>query len=76
MPSSTAEGQEAAAKRNTAITAYISEELPNRGFMVDYAPGPVGKFLRVVTNGTTTNETMDSMMNAIDEIGQSFMMKA
>lgn len=75
MPHSTAEGQEAAAKHNTAITAFISERLPSRGFMVDYAPGPVGKFLRVVTNGTTTNETMDSMMRAIDEIGKSVILE-
>ena len=71
-PASTHEGHEAAAKHNTATTAYISENLPSRGFMVDYAPGPVGKFLRVVTNGTTTNETMNSMINAIDDVGQAF----
>lgn len=74
MPSSTAEEPERAAKRNTATTVSISEALPSRGFMVDYAPGPVGKFLRVVTNGTTTKETMNSMVNAIDEIGRSLTM--
>ena len=74
IPSSTKESPEVAAKRNTAITAYISKNLPSRGFMVDYAPGPVGKFLRVVTNGTTTKETMDCMMIAIDEIGQLSML--
>lgn len=70
MPSSTQTNPEVAASRNTAMTAYISENLPSRGFMADYAPGPVGKFLRVVTNGTSTKETMDCMMIAIDEIGQ------
>lgn len=70
-PSSPEYEDKVAAKRNTAITAYISEQLPSKGFMVDYAPGPMGKFLRVVTNGTTTNETMDSIVKSIDEIGQS-----
>ncbi|PVH95142.1 putative glutamate decarboxylase [Periconia macrospinosa] len=73
-PSSAEYEHKVAAKRNTAITAYISEGLPSKGFMVDYAPGPVGKFLRVVTNGTTTNETMDSMVKAIDEIGHLCIM--
>ncbi|KAF2463977.1 putative glutamate decarboxylase [Lindgomyces ingoldianus] len=73
MPSRMTDKHDMAAKHNTAITAYISEGLPSKGFMVDYAPGPVGKFLRVVTNGTTTKETLNSMVNEIDEIGQSFI---
>jgi glutamate decarboxylase len=72
MPNNLADGREVAAERNTATTAYISESLPSKGFMVDYAPCPTGKFLRVVTNGNTTRETMDSMMLAIDEIGQHY----
>lgn len=73
MPCTLEDGHEVAAERNTAITAYISESLPSKGFMVDYAPGPTGKFLRVVTNGNTTKETMNSMVLAIDEIGQEYI---
>lgn len=78
MPSKAIDGNEhaQAAKRNTEISASISERLPSRGFMVDYAPGPVGKFLRVVTNGHTKKETMDYMVSAIDEIGLSLIMSA
>lgn len=75
MPSRATEEHDIAqaAKRNTEISAIISERLPSRGFMVDYAPGPIGKFLRVVTNGHTKKETMDHMMSAIDEIGLSLI---
>jgi hypothetical protein len=37
--------------------------------MVDYAPGPEGKMLRVVTNGSTEVEMLGRLVDAIVELG-------
>jgi glutamate decarboxylase len=54
---------------NTKTSAAISERLPIKGFMVDYAPGPEGKMLRVVTNGSTEVEMLGRLVDAIVELG-------
>ncbi|KAK4497355.1 hypothetical protein PRZ48_011806 [Zasmidium cellare] len=57
------------AERNSKRTARIVELLVGRGFMTDYAPGPEGKFFRVVVNGQTRRETMEGLVRSIEEVG-------
>ena len=64
-------GREISSSQNTAITAYISERLPYEGFMVDYAPGPRGKMLRVVVNGSTRADTAERLVGAIAALGDT-----
>jgi glutamate decarboxylase len=64
--------QDIQSSQNTAITAYISEELPHKGFMVDYAPGPKGKMLRVVVNGSTRANTAENLVDAITVLGHKY----
>lgn len=57
-------------EKNSKRTAQIVQSLVTRGFMTDYAPGPDGKFFRVVVNGQTRRETMDGLVKNIEEIGR------
>ncbi|KAG6018428.1 hypothetical protein E4U41_003898 [Claviceps citrina] len=56
------------AATNTRRTERIVEALMGRGFMVDYAPGHVGHFLRVVVNVQTLAGTVDGLTSALDEV--------
>lgn len=56
---------------NTKMSAAISENLPAKGFMVDYAPGPQGKMLRVVTNGSTEIDMLGRLVHAIVDLGSA-----
>ena len=58
-------------RRNNAITEQIRKALVPKGFLIDYAPGEEGKFFRVVVNGQTRKETVESLMRAIEEVGAS-----
>ena len=49
----------------TKHTNWICDRLVWRGFMVDFAPGPHGNFLRVVVNGCTTKATLQRLVNAV-----------
>ena len=53
----------------SARTRNIAQGLLKRGMMVDYAPGPKGKMLRVVVNIQTRRETVEALVRAIDEVG-------
>lgn len=55
---------------NTEMTANIVRRLIPRGFMVDFAPGDKGSFLRVVVNCLTLKTTVDGLVKAILEVGQ------
>lgn len=55
---------------NTERTASIVRRLIPRGFMVDFAPGDKGSFLRVVVNCLTLKSTIDGLVKAIIEVGQ------
>lgn len=55
---------------NTERTATIVRRLIPRGFMVDFAPGDKGSFLRVVVNCLTQKTTIDGLVKAILEVGQ------
>ncbi|KAI9822444.1 MAG: hypothetical protein M1827_000163 [Pycnora praestabilis] len=56
-------------KGNSKMTYDIAERLMSSGFMIDYAPGERGKFFRVVVNGRTKRETVDSLLRAIEKAG-------
>lgn len=55
---------------NTKMTSTIVHALIPRGFMVDYAPGEKGSFLRVVVNCQTQKGTLDGLVKAIEEVGK------
>lgn len=55
---------------NTARTQKIVERLIGRGFMVDYAPGDKGSFIRVVVNVQTLESTVDGLAKALDELAR------
>ncbi|KAL7797255.1 pyridoxal phosphate-dependent transferase [Trichoderma ceciliae] len=57
-------------KVNTWRTQQIAQMLVGRGFMVDYAPGDNGSFLRVVVNVQTLEGTVQGLVRAMDELGQ------
>jgi len=56
-------------EKSTNVTQEIVRRLVGRGFMVDYAPGEKGKFLRVVVHPETTGETVQRLFNSIIELG-------
>lgn len=53
---------------NTERTRKIVQKLIARGFMVDYAPGEKGSFLRVVVNVQTLPGTVEGLTKALDEV--------
>ncbi|KAL6697705.1 pyridoxal phosphate-dependent transferase [Trichoderma pleuroticola] len=57
-------------KANTSRTQQIAHALVGRGFMVDYAPGDHGSFLRVVVNVQTLEGTVEGLVKAMNELGQ------
>jgi nucleolar protein 9 len=60
-----------ATEKNSRTTERIKDALMPLGFMIDYAPGPEGKFFRVVVNGQTRIETVDALVRAIERVGMS-----
>lgn len=58
------------AMENTKLTKEIAQKLIGHGFMVDFAPGEQGSFLRLVVNRLTKKETIDSFILAIQRIGK------
>jgi len=55
----------------TKGTSRMVERLIKRGFMVDYSPGERGSFFRAVVNRETRMGTVDGLIRAIEEIGES-----
>ncbi|PVH73734.1 glutamate decarboxylase-like protein-like protein 1 [Cadophora sp. DSE1049] len=60
-----------AKEENTRVTSEIVRRLIPRGFMADYAPGEKGSFFRVVVNRETRRETIDGLVAAIEDVGES-----
>ncbi|KAL7820773.1 glutamate decarboxylase [Trichoderma gracile] len=58
-------------KANTRRTQQIAQALIGRGFMVDYAPGDHGSFLRVVVNVQTLEGTVEGLVKAMNEVSQA-----
>ena len=55
---------------NSKITRSIVARLVPKGWMVDYAPGEEGEFLRIVTNRGTTKDIVNGLVKAISEVGR------
>ncbi|KAI0023366.1 PLP-dependent transferase [Xylariomycetidae sp. FL0641] len=56
--------------QNTKTTSQMVARLIQRGFMVDYAPGPKGSFFRIVMNCQTRRGTVGGLVKALGEIGK------
>ena len=56
-------------EENSKVTKSIAEGLVMRGFMVDYATGDNGSFLRCVVSRGTRQETVDGLLIAVAEVG-------
>ena len=54
---------------NSALTAAVAKGLVPRGFMVDYAQGEKGNFLRVVVTRGTREDTVSRLVAAVVEVG-------
>lgn len=59
------------AEQNSAVTAAIATALVPRGFMVDYAAGEKGDFLRVVVSRATSEEVVACLVAAVVEVGRA-----
>lgn len=57
------------ANTNTRKTMEIVRKLVGRGFMIDYAPGDKGHFLRAVIHIQTLPGTVEGLAKAIREVG-------
>ena len=55
---------------NSRITRRIVAGLVRKGWMIDYAPGDRGEFLRAVVNRGTTTAVVDGLLKAIVEVGK------
>jgi len=62
-------GDEDAIRENTRRTAAMVQKLVARGFMIDYAPGPHGKFFRAVVNCQTLKTTVEGLLKALSAVG-------
>lgn len=56
-------------ERNTWVTKAIAKGLVDRGFMVDYAPGAGGMFLRAVVHLSVRRETVKRLVEDVVSIG-------
>lgn len=54
---------------NSKMTAEIAKRLPQKGFMVDYAPGEFGFFFRLVVHLGVEKETIERLVTAVVQIG-------
>ncbi|KAK3376653.1 pyridoxal phosphate-dependent transferase [Lasiosphaeria ovina] len=57
------------AEENTRRTSDMVHKLIGRGFMIDYAPGDIGSFFRVVVNCQTLKSTVDGLVKALEAVG-------
>jgi len=58
-------------EENTRMTEEISRRLVGKGFMVDFAPGDRGSFLRAVVHVVTTRVTVETLVKAVVDVGNS-----
>jgi glutamate/tyrosine decarboxylase-like PLP-dependent enzyme len=68
------------AKNNSKITEQITHAIVRKGFMVDFAPPSGdedevgnGKFFRCVVNVLTSQETVENLVDAIEEVGPAIV---
>jgi glutamate decarboxylase len=63
-------GRRVGEEETSKITQTIAKELVNEGFLIDYAPGPHGKMLRIVVGVYTERSTVERLASSIVEIGK------
>ncbi|GLI73151.1 glutamate decarboxylase 2 [Penicillium ochrochloron] len=68
------------AKNNSKVTEQITHAIVRKGFMVDFAPPSAdedevgnGKFFRCVVNVLTSKETVENLVDAIEEVGPAIV---
>lgn len=54
---------------NARTTEKMAHRLAMLGFMIDYAPGDNGKFFRVVVGRETREETIEGLVQALEQAG-------
>ena len=57
-------------EENTRVSAAIADKLVPRGFMVDFANGEKGQFLRAVVNRGIEEDTIDGLVRAVGIVGR------
>ena len=67
-------------KYNSNVTVQVTRALISKGFMIDFAPALEdqtrnGKFIRVVTNIHTPKETVEKLVQDIEEVGKKVVME-
>lgn len=68
-------------QKNSKVTEQVTRTIVDKGFMVDYAPpsggshAGNGKFFRCVVNVSTTKETVEGLVRAIEETGPAIVDK-
>lgn len=60
--------------RNGQITKEVTKALVPCSFMIDHAPGEDGQFFRVVVNAQTRKETLEALVRAIADVGESLQL--
>jgi glutamate decarboxylase len=60
---------------NTRTTRSMVAALVQKGFMIDFAPGPSGSFFRVVVGWQTRRETIKALVRALVEVGNQIRPK-
>ncbi|EIW72342.1 hypothetical protein TREMEDRAFT_41668 [Tremella mesenterica DSM 1558] len=58
---------------NSRRTEDMVRRLLHRGFMIDFASGKNGKFIRVVINGDTLPGTVEALLECIEEEGNRLL---
>jgi glutamate decarboxylase len=58
-------------EENTRVTEEISRRLVGRGFMVNFSPGERGSFINAAVHFETTKVTVQALVKAVVEIGNS-----
>lgn len=66
-PNGQIKGDAEEVSRTTAETVRL---LVGKGFMIDYAPGEKGKFFRVVLSINTEEDTVDRLVQCLEEAGR------
>jgi glutamate decarboxylase len=62
--------EEVGKERMSRRTEDVASGLVGKGWMIDYAPGEMGKFFRVVVNAGTEEESLRRLVECIEDVGR------
>lgn len=57
-------------EKTSRRTSEVAKRLISKGWMIDFAPGPQGKFFRVVVNISTLPGTVEGLVKALKVVGE------